>query len=171
MRPALEENNKVVQDKYNYTGEVDDRRPVGPDECGIRLWHVDARLLANPYRKDAAAITVDPTAEGKVQHVMSNTYYDNGSAGNGRYYISPLGREYANYNILQLIRNEETQTYKTTTAFDKYSLFKDGAKFSMNTFSKQFVNKARLNSNLVLGWNFEVHIEGNQAKITLLRTI
>ena len=98
---------------------------------------------------------------------MSNTYYGK----NGRNFISPMGQDYANYNILQLIRNEETETYRTINAFDKYSMFKDGSKFSMNTFSKQFVNKARLNSNKVLGWNFEVHIEGDQAKISLLRTI
>ena len=123
--------------------------------------------MANPYRKDISNITVDPKVNGKVQHLMSNTYYGK----NGRNFISPMGQDYANYNILQLIRNEETETYRTKNAFDKYSMFKDGSKFSMNTFSKQFVNKARLNSNKVLGWNFEVHIEGDQAKISLLRTI
>ena len=34
MRPALEENNKVIQDKYNYTGEVDDISKLG----GFTYW-------------------------------------------------------------------------------------------------------------------------------------
>ena len=34
MRPALEQNNKVVQDKYNYTGEVDDISKLG----GFTYW-------------------------------------------------------------------------------------------------------------------------------------
>ena len=144
------------------------KRPVGPDDCGIRLWHVDARLLANPYTKDPGKITVDPNAEGKVAHVMSNTYY---SRDNGAGYVSLLGVNYANYNILQLIRNEETQTYQTKDAFDKFSLFKNGSKFTMNLFGKQFVNRARLNSNKVLGWSFTVEITGEQAKIALTRTI
>ena len=161
--------NQFDHENQYFADNLKQRRPTGPNESGIRLWHVDARLLGTPYRKDPSNVTVDPTAQGRVQHMMSNTYYD--SDGMGKTYISPLGRDYANYNILQLIRNEETQTYKTKDSFDKYSLFKDGSKFSMNTFSKQFVNKSRLNSNIVLGWNFEVHIEGSQAKITLLRTI
>ena len=160
--------NQFDHENQYFANNRSQRRPVGSDECGIRLWHVDARLLSTPYSKNPSNITVDPKAQGKVMHAMSNTYYD---STRGKNYISPLGRDYANYNILQLIRNEETQTYKTNTSFDKYSLFKDGSTFSMNAFSKQFVNKSRLNSDKVLGWNFEVHIEGNQAKITLLRTL
>lgn len=159
--------NQFDHENQYFATNRNQRRPVGPDEKGIRLWHVDARLLANPYRKDISNITVDPKASGKVQHLMSNTYYGK----NGRNFISPMGQDYANYNILQLIRNEETETYRTKNAFDKYSMFKDGSKFSMNAFSKQFVNKARLNSNKVLGWNFEVRIEGDQAKISLTKTI
>ena len=149
---------------------IDPRRrsPIGPKECGIRLWHVDARLLADPSMRDASKITSNPYADGGVTHTMSNTY----SGGFGsRVYTSPLGSAYANFNVLQLIRNEETETYQPHNNFDKYSLFKDGSKFSMNTFGRQFVNKARLNTNKVLGWNFTVSIEGEQAKISLMRTI
>ncbi|MCQ2086891.1 MAG: hypothetical protein MJZ37_02295 [Bacilli bacterium] len=142
--------------------------PSGPSESGIRLWHVDARLLYNPYLKDASKVTCDPKTEsGKVMHMMSNTYY----GVNGRGYISPLGNTFANYNVLQLIRNEEVETYQPHNHFDKYSLFKDGSKFSMNTFAKQFVNSGKLNQGKVLGWTFTVSIENNQATINLTRTI
>ena len=144
------------------------RRPTGPNACGIRLWHVDARLLANPSLRDVSKITVDPNANGKVMHAMSNTY---SGGSNSKSYTTYLGSSYANFNVLQLIRNEETETYQSHNFFDNYSLFKDGSKFSMNTFGKQFVNKGRLNTNKVLGWNFSVKIEGEQAKISLTRTI
>ena len=159
--------NQFDHENQYFATNRNQRRPVGPDECGIRLWHVDARLLSNPYRKDINNVTVDPNTQGKVTHLMSNTYY----TASSRDMVSPLGKDYANYNILQLIRNDDTETYKTQHAFDKKSLFVDGSNFSMNTFSKQFVNKSRLNSNKVLGWTFDVHIEGDQAKISLLRTI
>lgn len=163
--------NQFDHENQYFANNKNKRRPTGPDECGIRVWHVDARLIANPYARDLSKITTNPNVEGKISHMMSNTYLDSSSSGNGRGYISILGSDYANYNVLQLIRNEETETYKTKNAFDKYSLFKDGSSFSMNSFAKQFVNKGRLNTNKPLGWNFKVSIENNQATITLIRTI
>ena len=159
--------NKFDHENQYFADNRSKKRPVGPDEIGVRLWHVDARLISYPYLKDASKMTVDPNAEGKVVHAMSNTYSGNSY---GRGYISPLGSSYADYNILQLIRNEETETYRTRNAFDKFSLFNDGSSFTMNKFSKQFVNKSRLNDpNKVLGWAFDVKIEGEQALITLTR--
>ena len=163
--------NKFDHENRYFEGVRKKQRPIGPNGCGIRLWHVDARLLGDPYMRDSGKITVDPNARNGVSHAMSNTYNDTSGNGNGKGYISMLGTSYANYNILQLIRCEETETYRTKNSLDDYSLFKDGSSFSMSTFSKQFVNKARLNSNIVLGWNFKVQIEGEKAIITLLRTI
>ena len=160
--------NQFDHDTAYFSNHKKKKRPTGPDECGIRLWHVDARLLASPHLRDPGKITVDPNADGKVMHAMSNTY---SHKDYGKSYVSVLGSSYANFNILQLIRNEETETYQSHNTFDKYSLFKDGSKFSMNSFGRQFVNKARLNSNKVLGWTFTVSIKDDQAEITLTRTI
>lgn len=163
--------NEFDHDNRYFNGVRGKQRPVGPNKSGIRLWHVDARLISNPYMRDAEKITVDPTAKNGISHVMSNTYYDTSSNPKGRGNVSIMGSTYANYNILQLIRCEETETYRTKNFLDDISLFKDGSSFSMSTFSKQFVNKARLNKNVVLGWNFKVKIEGDKAIITLLRTL
>ena len=142
--------------------------PSGPSESGIRLWHVDGRLLYNPHLKDPNKTTIDPkTTNGKVIHMMSNTY----NGVNGKGYMSVLGNGFSNFNVLQLIRNEEVETYQPHNHFDKYSLFKNGSKFSMNTFAKQFVNNGKLNQGKVLGWTFTVSIENNQATINLTRTI
>ena len=153
--------------EYDHLHQYQGYRPTGPNECGIRLWHVDARLVYDSM-KDASKITCDPTiATSKVMHMMSNTY----GGGDAKAYTSPLGSAFTKYNLLQLIRNEVTETYQPNNNFDKYSLFKNGDKFSMNTFGKQFPNSAKLNQNKVLGWTFSVEITENQAKIALTRTI
>lgn len=153
--------------EFDHLHSYQGTRATGPDEIGIRLWHVDARLLYGLYN-DATKFTCDPTFKSsKIMHMMSNTY----SGGSAKGYTTPLGGNYTKFNLLQLIRNEETETYQPHNSFDKYSLFKDGNKFSMNTFGKQFPNTAKLNTNKVLGWNFTVEIANNQAKINLTRTI
>ena len=85
---------------------------------GIRLWHVDARLL---YSKstvfNANSFTTNPKIEGyKVIQMMSNTYY----GIQGRDYISQLGSSYADYNILQLIRNDEIETGRPLNNLDSF---------------------------------------------------
>ena len=154
--------------KFDHDHKYQNARATGPNESGIRLWHVDGRLVYDSM-KDPNKVTCDPTlSTSKVMHMMSNTY---SGSSYSRAYTSPLGSAYTNYNVLQLIRNEETETYQPHNSFDKYSLFKNGDKFSMNTYGKQFVNRAKLNSNKVLGWNFSVEISNNEAKINLTRTI
>lgn len=153
--------------EYDHKHQYAPGRPTGPDEIGIRLWHVDARLLYGTM-KDPNNFTCDPTIKtSKVMHMMSNTY----NSSDARAYTTPLGSAYTKYNLLQLIRNEEIETYQPNNNFDKYSLFKNGSKFSMGTFGKQFVNKAKLNSGKTLGWMFNVEIKDNQATIQLTRTI
>lgn len=153
--------------KYDHDHSYEGIRPTGPDECGIRLWHVDARLLYGTMN-DANKFTCDPTIKSNdVAHMMSNTY----GGGETKAYTSPLGSAYTKYNLLQLIRNEETETYQPVNDFDKFSLFKNGSKFSMSTFSRQFPITGKLNQNTVLGWTFTVEISGDQAKINLTRTL
>ena len=159
--------NKFDHENQYFASDRKQRRPIGPNKVGIRLWHVDARLLSAPSLRDPSKITCDPNATGKVMHAMSNTYYGNSY---GRGYTTVLGREYGNFNILQLIRNDPTETYESSTKLDDLCLFHDGDTFTMNTFGRQFVNKARLNdSNKVLGWSFTVKIDGEKAEIALTR--
>lgn len=151
-------NSFDTENKYNKT------HPIGIKDLGIRLWHVDARLL---YSKSTAfnpnSFTTNPKIEGyKVIEMMSNTY----SGIQGRDYISQLGSAYADYNILQLIRNDEIETRRPLNNFDSFSLFHSGDKFSMSKFKNQFVNKGKLNSLQGLGWTFDVEINGEKAIIS-----
>ena len=132
--------------------------PQGAKKAGIRLWHVDARL-ATP--KDARGETftllksadVFSTKYG-VTHANSNTYNDSTSDLEG--YLSVLGRDYYDYNILQLIRNDRYIGYKTDETLVNSDLFYEGDSFSISTFSSQFKKRTTLNSGVKLGWTFTV---------------
>ena len=136
---------------HTYSGNY----PIGPSAVGIRLWHIDARLAQksslgwNGFYNDA---TLD-----NAQHAMSNTYYKAGDSSSIDY-ISPLGTRYANYNILQLIRNSSLATYLENTDVVNADLFLAGDSFSINNYYKQFVRGDRLqfNNESRIGWSFTV---------------
>lgn len=149
---------------YSYEG-----RSKGPSNAGIRLWHVDARLLyGDSDNFSAANVTTNPnTSQGRVYHMMSNTYDEPN-------YGSPLGSSYYNYNILQLIRNNTFTTYQPTDTLSNASLFGNGSSFNTSTYKNQFVKSdGCLNSGATLGWSFSVAIIGSgasaKANITLTK--
>ena len=152
---------------YSYHSNIE-----GPNKVGIRLWHIDARLI---YYTDYSSLTnlkgftTDPTKGLCVHHAVGNTYY--GESGQG--YLSPLAQiksSYANQNLLQLIRNDVNETYKPTSSLSNSSLFYAGDTFSLDAYATQFANGTKLNSNEELGWSFTVKsIENNQATIQLIK--
>lgn len=159
--------NKLDCDyKYHYPYAY----PQGPNARGIRLWHVDARLVKyNSYNGSYSLTTNPPSQYNKVSMAMSNTYYD-GSIDDG--YLSPLGSSYYNYNILQLIRNNTSSNVNDILNNDLKSgdLFKAGSTFSMSTYNNQFVNSGKLNSNTNLGYTFTVNaIDQYRASITVTK--
>ncbi|MDY2913922.1 MAG: Ig-like domain-containing protein [Candidatus Enteromonas sp.] len=136
--------------------------PTGPSSSGIALYHVDARLLYgySPYSLKASKVTSDPlTSQGKVYHMMTNTYF-NGSNANR---ISLLGEAYADYNVIQLIRNSASATYEPTDGFDNSDLFMVGESFDAQTFARQFKNPGLLNDSGSIGWNFQVESAGGNS--------
>ena len=137
--------------RYNY--------PQGPNQGGIRLWHVDARLFSN-YPSESN-LTTNPK-KGRVSHAMSITYDGD--------YASQMGRAYYNYNILQLIRNSMYSTYTPKENLRTSDLFYEGSSFDMNIYPNQFVNKTKMNDNSDLGWSFKVErIKEHNAIITLTK--
>ena len=141
--------------------------PQGPKASGIRVWHVDARLLTYAQRPTASNNTVDPNANNLSGHAMSNTYRGN-NVPDG--YLSPLKNGYYNYNVLQLIRNNTSVDYRPTDEFSGSSLFKTNSTFTMSTYSRQFVNSGKLNQNINLGWSFTVNnLNSERASITVTK--
>ena len=118
--------------------------PQGPNDAGIRIWHVDARLLyTNSSRYKESDVTTNPLIENyNVTMMMSNTFYRSDVAG----YCSPLGSAYGDYNELQLIRNNTSSTYKDKNNLSSGNLFKKGDTFSLTKFKKQFKKEYYLNN-------------------------
>ena len=147
--------------KYAYMSGSRKQYPTGSRVSGIRVWHVDARLL---YTMDgsfsASKVTTNPSVvvdnvRQRVAMMMSNTY-DDGTELTASY-CSVLGTSYANYNLLQLIRKSKTASVKPTDYFSDQNIFVAGDTFSMDTYSRQFVNSGKLNSKKDLGFTFTIN--------------
>jgi len=141
---------------YQYDG-----RQKGPSSTGIRLWHVDARLVVASGQSFAKTIYSGIGSRSGVYHVMSNTYYSLEAES----YISPLGQDYADYNLLQLIKKDTSATYypDSNDYISNSDLFTNGTTFNMTTYKNQFVQSGKLNSGKSLGWTFSVSISGSGA--------
>ena len=118
-----------------------------PDAYGIRVWHVDARLVN--------AVTGNIVTQGYSNLLLlnSNSSYAEDANLNR---LSPLGEEYYDYNLLQLIRNDEAGPLNTKDAIRNSDLFKLNDSFSISDYQYQFVEDNRLNNGQVLNWNVRV---------------
>ena len=157
--------------EFDTTHQYQSRYPTGSKQAGIRLWHVDARLIYTATGNiSASQMTTNPrTTAGRILYAMTNTYDDGKDATKD--YLSMLGQGYYNYNLLQMIRNNATTTYYPSLEKDALSasnLFRAGSSFSMSDFSRQFVNRGKLNSNKDLGFTFTVNgLDSTHASITV----
>lgn len=142
--------------KFDTDYQYSQGSPRGVNATGIRLWHVDCRLFK--YKSgtpSASTIYTYPVTD--CGFMMSNTYYSSGTKNS----ISPLGKSYADYNMLQLIRNSVTSGYKPNDYLKESYLFRDGSSFKMYNYKNQFVQSGKLNSGKALGWEFSVSIQGS----------
>ena len=159
---------------YKYMSSEGKDYSMGSQSPGIRVWHVDGRLLypknlsGGHYVFEESKVTTNPSFANTygVTLMMSNTYYKDGSESS---YLSPLGRDYSDYNLLQLIRSSTTYTNKVPAksgnSFSSASLFKYGNNFSMEKYQGQFVhysnegghNVGLLNTKSDLGFSFEIN--------------
>lgn len=152
--------------KYKYCNTS----PSGVSQMGIRLWHVDARLIY-PYgnKWSATNITTNPNHSLGVTHMMSNTSWSEDAAD----YCSKLGQSYAKYNLLQLIRKNRFVSFTTTKDFNASDLFVNGDEFDPNLYTSQFQNSTKLNNGKYLSWKFSVKINSGTnptAVITCTKT-
>ena len=155
--------------KFDCDYQYESYYPQGPKDSGIRVWHVDARLAStnNGYSYFLVSNGVPSNATNGVTMAMSNTYSGSGVSSG---YLSPLGSNYYDYNILQLIRNSRVATYKEKTDLISSNLFKKGSTFSMSNVSGQFKNSGKLNTNTELGFTFKVNaLDENRASITVTK--
>ncbi|MCR4911274.1 MAG: hypothetical protein K5925_01950 [Bacilli bacterium] len=131
------------------------RFPTGLNKAGIRLWHVDARLAKslNGYSFSLAGSNVKT---GNIKTAMSNTYYNESKIAEIKNYLSCLGAQYYDFNLLQLIRNNTSLTYQPRGDVKNSDLFRQGDSFNISSYSKQFKNATKFNNGDDIRWSFTV---------------
>ena len=143
--------------------------PTGSDKPGIRVWHVDSRLLE--YKKYPSSkevgYEIGKTINKNYYYLLglSNTTYSKAYVD----YCSPCA-PLRNYSLLQLIRNSGTMTYRPGDKdyFSSSDLFREGQFFALKDFSKQFVNETLLDNGLELPITVTVDsITDECAKLTI----
>ncbi len=133
---------------YQYTSGY----PNGASKTGIRLWHIDARLLYADSYYNVSINNIGSDTNGSrygVMQAFTNTYGDTN-------YGSPLGSSYDNYDLLRLVRNSKTAKIKTTNVLSNNDLFYEGDTFDLSTYSSQFPKSSKMNNGKALGFTFEV---------------
>ena len=149
--------------------------PTGSQEPGIRLWHIDARLLyASPGSASfsASRMTTNPKINNyRVTTLCTNTY-DDGRVSDD--YLAKLDEErYYKMNLLELIRNNTTMYSPSTTNknMTSESLFKVGDSFAMGRYKRQFQNGDKFNNGKSLGFTFQVNaLNSGYASITVTKS-
>lgn len=144
-------NEQDVQTAYagNY--------PQGPNDVGIRLWHVDARMRglykSGNYYYYRSGYYTDIINGNYYSIAMSNTTYVANQGLEG--YYADL-EEDRNYDLLNLIRNTRANDSEMNDYLSSSMLFKEGDSFSMNEYRSSFYNGTSLNSGSSLGFDFEI---------------
>ena len=96
-----------------------------------------------------------------VRDIQNDIYVVNG-------YISPLGQEYADYNLLQLIRKSKAKNYKCNEVISSYDLFSQGDSFEISKYKDQFVNCTKTNAKYDFPWSFTIKsLNSGSAKIKI----
>lgn len=95
---------------------------------GIRMWHVDKRLL----KEGVSGYVTDPNL-GNVREMSNNT-------------PTLLDEEYQNNLEVYLIRNDEEYDWHTASSMDKTHFFQTNDVFTMSKYQSQFANSTKLNN-------------------------
>ena len=123
----------------------------GPQEPGVRVWHVDSRLsqwVGGVYSTD---LVTDPTIKD-TKIAFTNT-------SSGTSHGSVLGEEYNKYSQLFNVRNnapEEDYYGSKIKVIDSSNLFRAGDSFRWSDYTNQFVEGDKMDDGSTFGWTFSV---------------
>ena len=138
--------------------------PVGPNQVGVRLWHVDARLLYVDY--NYYYYTIDEN--DYKNNFTTNPFYDDGS----KYRYTEVAmtntsdgtREtlslFAKYYLLQLISANTSKTYTQVANLSSTDLFTAAANkrnFDMTTYKNQFPDTGVFDSGASFPFSFHIN--------------
>lgn len=140
-----------------------------PNAVGVRVWHVDARLVTFNMSTGAGDITSNVN-DGNVYKIADNSH----ACINKKFPNEQNGSFLcANQNMLQLISHIQARNYgalkrNDTNHFQTGDLFMEGSSFNLDTYKRQFINintgnfynsydtNIRLNNEKKLGWSFTI---------------
>ena len=124
----------------------------GPNDYGVRLWHVDARLIQiqNVHGQFGNLTTNPLSGNYGVIHATNNTTYTTSENNRAINYAGSY-----EYNMNHLIRNDVNAEYggAATEILTSAMLFKTGDTFTVSKYSSQFTNYNRMNNNSTFGWS------------------
>lgn len=156
--------------------------PVGYDGVGVRVWHVDARLIRKVSGQWQTTFYNDLTQVGNnYSTAFTNTFSFSDKSINVvdhlSYLVKESDRRYENFDLLHLIRRSNDVSYRVNRQFSGSDLFFEGDSFSMENYANQFAyksifggSKIVLDSGIDLNWSFKVNkIESDGAIIELTR--
>lgn len=156
--------------------------PVGYDGVGVRVWHVDARLIRKVSGQWQTTFYNDLTQVGNnYSTAFTNTFsFSDRSISvvdHLSYLVKESDRRYENFDLLHLIRRSNDVSYRVNRQFSGSDLFFEGDSFSMENYANQFAyksifggSKSVLDSGIDLNWSFKVNkIESDGAIIELTR--
>ena len=139
--------------------------PKGPTSVGIRLWHVDARLVYYTSEND----------NGSLDHLTTDVHVGQDTYGVEHAFSNSVNSDYSklndDYSLLKLIRNDKTAPVHNSNDIKATDLFGNGSSFSMADYKSQFANGKKMNSGKNLGWKFDVAISGTGDDATATLTL
>ena len=130
-------------------------RGIDMKKPGLRIWHVDSRLMEYAFMQIEEYNVLAPTGVLET-NPYAGGYYDFAFKRRSYKYYVEDHPEYDNYHELQWIRNdlEATNDYKTRADAD--DLFYAGDVFDINQFGKQFPNNGLFDSGESFSWTVKV---------------
>ena len=144
---------------YKYGGSSS-MYPKGPSVTGIRVWHVDARLMKN-YTSGTPTLATTIVSGNDYLHAMSNST----NSTYGSKYAS-----YRDYKLLHLLQAGGTNTYANGGQFSASDIWQVGKTFSMSSYASFFVNSGMLNSGTALPYSFTVTaVNGSSVTLSIVK--
>ena len=137
--------------------------PTGSLYTGIRVWHVDSRLIySTSHRyvggKDVYTFEKSTSVKKGRNYIVGCTNTTPTGSENDKY----CSKEYSlrDYKLLELIKENDPNHYRYNSYFDTNSLFGRGSTFNSN-YKNYFVNSSGrdsivFNNGLAFNWSFEV---------------
>ena len=126
--------------------------PTGPLVRGVRIWHVDARLIDITDMKNLS-ITTD-IKDGHKYYVANN------NTSSGKRCKTTLAQ--GAYNLNQLIKNDTKLEYNNRQLLSSENMFHAGDIFSLKTYQSQFYEKNHLNNGEEFRWTVRFNSANEQ---------